>query len=270
MVQGKPLVTILMATHNGSRFIREALSSVLQQTYERFELLLVDDASTDGTGGVVRALGDARLRVVRNSSQLGLTRSLNRGFELARGEFIARIDDDDLWAERRMLARQVAYLVSHPDVGLVGAQNIVVDARGREMYRWRVQTDDASIRRSFLRRNQFVHSGVLIRRRALPEAGYDQRRRFAQDYELWLRIGQRWQLANLPDVWVKQRVNPRGVTSRHNMEQFVSFLETAWEYRHDYPGFWRNVPVYVREFLINLLPKPVFYKIGSFWRRYRR
>lgn len=270
MVQGESLVTILMATHNGSRFIREAIDSVLQQTYERFELLVVDDASTDGTGDVVRALGEARLRVVRNSSQLGLTRSLNRGLELARGEFIARIDDDDVWVERGKLAQEVAYLVRHSAIGLIGVQNIVINQEGREIYRSRVETDDAAIRRNFLRRNQFVHSGVLMRRRAVPGAGYDERRRLAQDYELWLRIGRQWQLANLTDVWVKQRVNPRSVTSRHNLAQFLAFLATAWEYRHDYPGFWRNVPVYVRELLINLLPKSVFYRIGSFWRRNQR
>lgn len=264
MVQGEPLVTVLMATRNGSRFIEEALASVMRQTYQNFELLVVDDASSDGTGEIVRRSVGSRLRLVRSDTRLGLSRSLNRGLALARGEFIARIDDDDVWVERNKLARQVDDLKLLPGVGLVGTQNIVVDAQGRELYRWRVEIEDAAIRRNFLKRNQFVHSGVLIRRAALTRAGvYDERRRYAQDYELWLRIGRQWQLANLPDVWVKQRVNPRGVTSRHNLAQFFSFLATAFEYRHHYPRFWSNVPVYTRELVINFVPKPAFYRIRS-------
>ncbi|MBI4021826.1 MAG: glycosyltransferase [Candidatus Andersenbacteria bacterium] len=257
-----------MATHNGSRFIEEALASVLRQTYQNIELLVVDDASSDGTGEIVRQIGGPKLRLKRNEARLGLTRSLNRGLALARGEFIARLDDDDVWVGRDKLVKQVGFLKQHPDVGLVGTQNMVVDERGREMYRWRVQNKDEAIRRDLLQRNQFVHSGVLVRREAMRQAGgYDERRRYAQDYELWLRIGTKWQLANLPDMWVKQRVNRRGVTSRHNLAQFGSFLATAFEYRQRYPSFWKNVPVYARELLVNLLPKMVFYKVGG-WRRY--
>jgi glycosyltransferase involved in cell wall biosynthesis len=271
MVSREPLVTVLMATRNGSRFLHEALRGVLSQDYNNFELLIIDDASIDNTGAVVAGVGDDRIRLIRNAERLGLTRSLNRGLGFARGEYIARIDDDDTWPGTDKLRRQVGFMLRHPRVGLVGTQNIVTDVRGRELYRWQVAVDDEPIRRAMLGQNQFVHSGVLIRRAALKQAGsYDAQRRFSQDYELWLRIGQYWQLANLPDVWVCQRVNPRGVTGKNNLRQFFSFIHAAWCYRHDYPGFWSRIPLYAGEFFVNLLPKPLFYRLSGIRRSVAR
>lgn len=270
MVSSEPLVSVLMATHNGSRFITEAIDSVISQSYQNLELIIIDDASSDGVEKIVESYGDRRIKLVSNQERLGLTKSLNKGIELSRGEYIARIDDDDIWASDQKLSRQVALMQAHPQVAVCGTQNQVINEDGQAMYKWHVALEDAQIRRLMLRRNQMVHSGVLIRRRALEEAGkYDERLRYAQDYELWMRLGLKYRFANLPDVFIKQRVNSRGVTSQNNMRQFLIFLRTAWRYRHDYPGFWLNGTTYGQEFLVNLLPKPVFYKIGAA-RRYIR
>ncbi|HLD25607.1 MAG TPA: glycosyltransferase family 2 protein [Candidatus Andersenbacteria bacterium] len=270
MSMGKPLVTVLLATRNGERLIAQAVASVLKQSYEHFELVIIDDASTDTTAQVVAGIKDRRIRFLHNDQPLGLTRSLNRGLVAARGEFIARIDDDDIWVGNEKLTKQVDFLLAHPRVGLVGTQNVVVSSTGWGLYWWRVPTHDAGIRQTLLRRNHFVHSGVMIRRAALREVGpYGPNIRYAQDYELWLRIGKRWQLANLPDVYVKQRLNQGGVTSRNRWTQFISFLKTAWLYRHDYPGFWRSVPVYLREAALNLLPRRFFHRFGVWLRPWR-
>ena len=104
MVQEEYLVSVVMATHNGSRFVSEAVQSVLKQTYRNFEFIVVDDASNDGVADVVVGFGDLRIRIVRNETRKGLTKSLNRGIALARGEFIARIDDDDVWAGKDLVS----------------------------------------------------------------------------------------------------------------------------------------------------------------------
>jgi glycosyltransferase involved in cell wall biosynthesis len=266
MVSREPVVTVLMATRNGSQFIEQAIRSVLRQTYTTFEFLIIDDASSDTTRELISATADTRMRLLSNPQRLGLTRSLNRGLAAARGAYIARIDDDDVWPDKDKLERQVSFMVGHPRVGLVGTQNIVVDAEGQELYRLYVESDDHSIRCKVLAQNQFFHSAVLIRGRALDEVGtYDEGLRFAQDYELWLRIGRRWEFANLPEVYIKQRVNPWGVTGRHNMRQFLSFVNVAWTYRRGYPNFWRAVPIYVRELVMNLLSKRIFYRVRT-WK----
>jgi len=268
--QRKPLVTALLATHNGSRFVSEAIASVLKQRYEPLELIIVDDASDDDTLRKVSAFNDPRISVLRNTTGQGLTVSLNRGLAAAQGEFIARIDDDDIWVGQEKLTKQVDFLLKHPRVGLVGTQNVVTTSSGWGLYWWRVPTDDSAIRRTLLRRNHFVHSGVLIRRAALDEVGvYGPRIRYAQDFELWLRIGTHWQLANLPDVYIKQRLNEGGVTSSNRWPQFISFLKTAWLYRHHYPGFWLSVPVYLREMVLNVLPRVFWHRFGVWLRPWR-
>ncbi|MFH1353969.1 MAG: glycosyltransferase [bacterium] len=257
-----------MATRNGSRFVSEAVSSVLKQTYGNFELIVVDDASTDKAVDIVAGFSDQRIRIVRNERRLGLTKSLNRGIRLARGEYIARIDDDDVWVDKDKLVKQVLYMQENDNIGVCGVQNIVIDADGRELYRLYYETENKTIRRHMMERNQFPHSSVLIRKSALDRVGlYDEQYCYAQDFELWLRIGLKYQLANLPDVYIQQRVNPRGVTSKKNMRQFLSFLKIAYQYRNKYPGFWFNLPVYLRELLVNLLPKTTFYHLSAWHRR---
>src|SRR3989344_929049 len=117
--QRKPLVTALLATHNGSRFVSEAIASVLKQRYEPLELIIVDDASDDDTLRKVSAFNDPRISVLRNTTGQGLTVSLNRGLAAAQGEFIARIDDDDIWVGQEKLTKQVDFLLKHPRVGPV-------------------------------------------------------------------------------------------------------------------------------------------------------
>lgn len=256
------MVSVIMATRNGARFLNQAIESVLRQTFRDFEFLIVDDASTDETQAIVGKLGDTRIRLLKNRRPLGLTRSLNRALRQARGNYAARIDDDDVWVEPEKLERQVAFLEQHPGVGMCGAQHIVIDEQGKELYRLHVPLTDREIRQELLRRNVFAHSGVLLRKSALAQVGlYDEQLHYTQDYELWLRIGRRFQLRALPDASVKQRVNLSGVTSQKRLQQWGAQIQSAWKYRNAYPGFSANLPVYARELLMNIVPKRWFYAI---------
>jgi len=240
----------------------------LRQSFDNFELLIVNDASTDETNSILDDYDDARIRVVTNADKLGLTKSLNRGLSEARGKYVARIDDDDIWPEKKKLFKQVALLEGQVKIGVCGTQNIVINEQGEELYQLQYPTQDADIRKGMLARNLLVHSSVLIRKSSLDVVGfYDEEYKYAQDYELWLRIGRNYELANLEDVYIKQRVNPRGITSRKNMRQFLAFVQIAFRYRNEYPRYWSNLPLYGRELLVNLVPKPVFYRIGGVRRR---
>lgn len=187
-----------MPVLNAERFLAEALTSILDQTFADFEFLVVDDGSTDSTPGILEqfAVRDGRLRVVRQE-RAGLTPALNRGWRLARAPYIARMDGDDVSLPDRF-ARQVAFLDDHPRVGVVGGAFVVLTEQGERLGTITYATADRELRRDLRRYNCIPHPTAMIRREALERVGGYRLER-AEDYDLWLRIADDWQLANLPD-----------------------------------------------------------------------
>lgn len=215
-----PRVTVLLCVYNGEGYVREAIDSILAQTYGDFELLIVDDASTDATPAVLASIADRRLRVLQNRENLGLTRSLNIGLRASHGELIARHDADDLSYPDR-LARQVAFLDDHPEVAAVGSQFVSISERGRRRppHLWMKCQTALGIRWQLLFENPFVHSSVMFRRNAVLEAGgYDESFRTNQDYELWSRLASRFQLRNLPEALVALRARASSISARYSEE----------------------------------------------------
>jgi glycosyltransferase involved in cell wall biosynthesis len=216
-----------MAVRNGAPWVREAVASVLRQSSGDLELVVVDDGSTDGTPDLLAAVHDPRL-VVEPVSPRGLTRSLCRAAELARAPVLARLDADDV-AEPDRLARQLAFLRAHPDVGLVGGAAREVDAAGHELRVVRPAPDDATLRRLLIRENPFVHSSVTMRRDAYDRAGgYDPRVSVAQDYDLWMRMSAVTRLANLTEVVVARRLVPGRVSAVRDAERLRTELSVRW------------------------------------------
>ena len=212
VVSGKvihmPAVTVLMAVHNAAQFLTEAIDSVLRQTFEDFEFLVVDDGSTDATAELLSACTDPRLRVVGLARNGGLAAALNIGVANARSELLARMDGDDI-SEPQRLERQVTFMREHPEVLLLGTGFVRMDAVGRPVERVQYPTDDAVLQERLLTGNQFCHPSVMMRTpvvrllggyRALAGGA-------AQDYDLWLRIAERGRVANLPEMLVKYRMH---------------------------------------------------------------
>ena len=202
-----------MSVHNGEAFLREAVDSVLAQTMPDFEFIVFDDGSTDGSGRILAGYTDPRLRVIRNERSIGLTASLIRGVELARGRYVARLDADDV-AEKHRLARQVGFLGRHPDVGIVGSEVVVIDPRGRRIGRGWVPHGDAQIRWTALFQNPIVHPSALLRRELLVRHGlnYDPAFRTSQDYDLWVRLLEFCRAENFAEPLIRYRVH-RGAVS---------------------------------------------------------
>lgn len=224
---GVPAVSVIMAVHNGAAWVAEAVRSVLDQTMPDLELIVVDDASSDGTAGILAGLADPRLRVQR-TERLGLARALNEGLRLARAPLVARLDADDVAAPDR-LARQVAFMQARPEVGVLGTGAREVDAAGRAWGVVRPPAADADIRRALIRRNLFVHSSVMVRRALLVDAGgYDPSFPVAQDYDLWLRLARRTRLANLPEPLVVRRLLPTRVSASREAERLRSEARVRW------------------------------------------
>lgn len=206
-----PLVSVLLPVHDGERFLREAVESVLGQTLRALEVVAVDDGSTDGTRTILESFRDERLCIVPQP-HLGLVAALNRAAREAGARHLARMDADDVSLPDR-LERQAAFLDAHPRVGLVVSGVTVIDEGGRTLRTVVLPSDDASLRRRLLLRNPFTHGAVTMRREAFEGAGgYRAGYGANEDYDLWRRIARDWELAALPELLYLYREHPAAVT----------------------------------------------------------
>jgi glycosyltransferase involved in cell wall biosynthesis len=205
-----------MAVHDGERYLVAAIESVLAQRLDDLELLVVDDGSTDGSADMLRGITDPRLRVLTNERNVGLARSLNRGVADARGEFVARLDADDVCVPDR-LARQVAFMDANPDVALLGSWYTKMMPDGTLGARVRLPTDHWALRWQLLLSCPFAHSAVLWRRQPVADeiGNYDERLAYSMDYDLWRRISKRFRVANLPADLLRLRVHPESMTATY-------------------------------------------------------
>ena len=237
-VPGAPLVTVLMAVHNGIGYIDEAIGSILHQTFRDFEFLIIDDGSADGTYEKIGAYDDARIRLVRNDANIGLTRSLNRGLAMARGALVARQDADDVSHAGR-LAAQVACLEQEPHVAVLGTQALMIDAGGRPVRAapWPKSTSNRAIGWQLIFDSPFIHASVMFRKDVIWSSlgGYDETFVTSQDFELWSRVAAAGRaMKNLPAAHVSFRVHQASLSSRYELKSVAKLravlqdnLETA-------------------------------------------
>ena len=206
-----PEVSVIMTVYNGERYLNEAIRSILDQTFEDLEFVIIDDGSTDGTPEILEKLRDPRVRILIQENR-GLTASLNRGIRESRGRLIARMDADDISHPER-IERQVTYLREHPDVGLVGTRTAFIDENSHVVGIYPIALSDARIRKRMMKGNIIFHGSVMFRRTCTDEVGmYREVFACSQDYDLWLRISERYRLANLNEVLYFWRINPEGIT----------------------------------------------------------
>lgn len=193
-----PRISVILPVYNSRAFIADAVGSILAQSQRDFELIVIDDASSDGTAAILASIDDARIRYLRHETNQGLVYSLNEGLHLANGEFIARMDHDDIALPDRF-ARQLAFLEQHPEVGVVGTGYRLIDGAGAQglAYVAPATHDEISWSMSFL--CPMAHPTIMARRAPmLMLDGYRQSAYYAEDYDLWERMSRQVRFANLP------------------------------------------------------------------------
>jgi glycosyltransferase involved in cell wall biosynthesis len=206
-----PLVSVLLASRDGERYLPEALECLGSQTWPRLELILVDDGSRDGTPQLLERFAASRpaARVLR-AGGIGLAGALALGAREASGEFLARHDDDDRSRPER-IERQMQFFRENPTMGVVGTAAEMIDQEGRVQGVHPVPMDPAAIRRTVRRASPFVHGSVVMRRETYQRAGgYRAAFRSTEDLDLWLRLPEGTGLANLPERLYAWRMHPRG------------------------------------------------------------
>jgi glycosyltransferase involved in cell wall biosynthesis len=245
-----PAVTVLMPVRNGEPFVRDAIASILAQTWTGYEFVIVDDGSTDGTPGAIASFADPRIRVITNRSPEGLPRALNRGLAAARAPLVARHDGDDL-AHPARLETQITFLRNNPEVVLLGTQVRVVDERGRRRHAagWHKGLTHDAIRFQSMFDNPFIHSSVLFRRDVVRDelGGYDPSFVSAEDFDLWSRVAERYPVRNLPQRLVDFRMHASSTAAQWGSEH-VARSSTIIERNlrsvlglDEVPGRWSEV-----------------------------
>lgn len=202
-----PKVTVLMTIYNGEIYLKECMDSVLNQTFKDFEFLIVDDCSTDGSKAIIKSYKDNRIRLIENEKNLSQVRSLNIGLDEAAGEYIARMDQDDIM-ERHRLKKQVDFLNRRPDISVVGTWGQVIDENGRIFTSVRLPVRNEEIIGAVLSCAFFLmHPSAAFRKDAVINAGkYNEKIAFSEDYNLWSRLLlKRHKIENIPEYLIKFR-----------------------------------------------------------------
>jgi glycosyltransferase involved in cell wall biosynthesis len=215
-MSSKPKITVLLPVFNCELYIQLAVESILNQTYTDFELLIIDDASTDATLSILKKLDDSRIQLIEKPVNSGYTKSLNYGLQIAQGDYIARMDADDISYPERF-DQQIAYLEAHPEVVVCGTTYKIV---GNDK-RITLPEDDEAIKIGLLWGNCISHPSVLIRKKILDDYAiqYDTSKEPAEDYDLWIRLLSLGKLHNLQEVLLEYRVYSNQVSRKRAEEQ---------------------------------------------------
>ncbi|MGH7496858.1 MAG: glycosyltransferase [bacterium] len=207
-----------MSVFGHEKYLKEAVLSILQQTYQDFEFLIVNDGNDAANRELLKSFADPRLIII-DQEWRGLTRSLNHAIGRSRGEYIARMDADDVSLPERF-QKQVEVLYENPTVGLVGTSYMDISENGERIIETLFSQSSQELKQDLIFQNQFCHGSVMFRRKCCQKVGaYREEFRKAQDYDLWLRVAEHYDLSNLREVFYKRRVNVDSISIASKDEQ---------------------------------------------------
>jgi len=217
-----------MPVYNGSKHLGGALESILNQTFQNFEFLIIDDCSNDNSVELIKQYDDSRIRLIQNIKNIGQSRTMNRGLELAQGEYVARMDQDDISLPER-IEKQVIYFENHPKVGVLGSHVKIVDEELRNfVIRSRPMTNYENQWR-LLYNTSVMHPSVMFRRSLfLKYGGYNNEYGPAEDYEYWSRLSQDTEIHQLPDVLaiIRSHISSTSNTKRLTQKEKAKRIRT--------------------------------------------
>jgi glycosyltransferase involved in cell wall biosynthesis len=232
-----PRVSIVIITFNREKYIHEAIQSILDQTFTDWEAIIIDDASEDNTEQIVKAYIDSNPKIsyYKNEKNLGIAKTRNKGLDLARGEYIAPLDSDDVWLDKNKLKKQVEFLDINPDYVLLGGGIMHIDAQSKPVKKVLFPVYDSVIRNIILQFNPFAQSTLLFRKgAALEVGGYSTEYKVADDYDLWLKMGMKHKFTNIPQVLSGYRIHGGNITKTKRLTTAREILEIVRRYAPHY------------------------------------
>lgn len=218
MTDKQPLVSVVMSVYNSERYLRESVESILSQTFTDFEFIIIDDGSVDKSNSILQSFTDPRIKVLSNNKNLGLIVSLNKGFDEAKGKYIARMDADDVSLPER-LQKQVKFLDTNPGIGVVGTWIRSFDDRLGHILKF--PTDQKIIKAWLLFDNTFAHPSAMLRRSFLKSyhLHYDPNFKHVEDYDLWVRSSRFFDIATIGEVLLLYRRHENSISSSNRSNQ---------------------------------------------------
>ena len=217
MKNNSPYITVLMPVYNAAPFLREAIDSILNQTFKNFELLIINDGSTDNCEEIILTYKDPRIRYIKNETNIKLISTLNKGIKLSKGKYIVRMDADDISFPDR-IEKQVNYMETNPAIALCGTWfSSFGDRAGISKY----QKDNDEIKFRMLYQCHLCHPTIIIRKTILDnfDIKYDSNFAHAEDYDFFVRIGEKYLIANIPEVLLKYRIHTQSISNYHKIIQ---------------------------------------------------
>lgn len=209
-----PFISVLMPVYNGEKYLREAIDSVLAQTYKNFELLLINDGSTDSSKDIILSYSDPRIRYIENEQNLKLIATLNKGIDLAKGDYIARMDADDVCMPNRFEI-QMDYLQKHPQISLCSGWAKVINEYGKITGRIKNIDEPTLLACATMFTCPIIHPAVICKSEVLKENKYDAAAINMEDFELWHRLAlQGYQLSNVPQYILNYRWHTSNISSQ--------------------------------------------------------
>ncbi|QXU41033.1 glycosyltransferase [Pedobacter sp. D749] len=219
-----PKITVFMAAYNVAAFISESISSILNQTFNDFELLIVNDGSTDATVSIVEKFNDSRIRLIHNDGNKGLPITRNRLLALARGEYIAVLDSDDIAYPDRLQA-QLEFLNEHSEIALCGGHANIIDENGIVQNRKLIVPTGENVNMALLFQNPFVNSSTMFKANVFRELNGYKDFALSEDFDLFVRISEKYPVTNLDKFLVKYRIHGNNITIKRSDEQYKSERE---------------------------------------------
>jgi glycosyltransferase involved in cell wall biosynthesis len=246
MQQSKPLISVVMTSYNHERYISQAIESILNQTFPDFELIIVDDASTDRSREIIEAYKkrDSRIRIVYHDSNKGISKTANDGFEIARGKFVALMNSDDLWTPGK-LEKQICILQQNPDL-VIWSNAMIIDAKGNETGRLFSQMQDIDKRQKsgyifpqLVKGNFICATSIIFATQIVGQVKFDMRLTYAEDYKFMIDVARNHHFYFIPEPLVKYRIHGDNSVLKNKevwqKDHFKIFKYVLGRYENDIP-----------------------------------
>ena len=224
-----PRISVLMSVYNGEKYLTEAIQSILEQSFNDFEFIIVDDGSSDNSQQIINSFKDKRINLIINNKNIGLTKSLLKGYEYCQGEFIARMDADDISMPQRF-KKQIEYFDKHPEVGVLGTNAYAIGDNSKPKYKIKYPENHSLIKWSLIFSNPICHPSVMIRKNVIEKYGFyndDLYSKYIEDYNLWSNFVHHTKFANINVALLKLRIVGQKISIKNHQEQINNSVYEA-------------------------------------------
>lgn len=214
-----PSLSVIIPVYNAQMFIAEAIQSILNQSFNDFELIIIDDGSTDNSRQIIQSFNDKRINYFKNDANKGIVYTRNRGISESKGEFIGMLDADDVAAPDKFKI-QIDFLKKNKEFGMVGSWVKFIDENGNKLNgKWKLPASPETIPSWFLFKNYFLQSAVLYRKNCFNNLSFTKGFDILEDYLIWYQILKKFKARNLPKYLINYRIHKGGVTKKHDDER---------------------------------------------------